>query len=249
MKVLINGAQGRMGQMAQAALSANPAFEIVAKTGRLDDLASEIEKSGAEIVLDLTNADVVYQNTLTIIKAGAHPVIGSTGLTTEQILELQALCEKQKLGGIIAPNFSIGAVLMMQFAQKTAAYFQYAEIIEAHHENKKDAPSGTAMKTAEQIAKIRHNTPLPVETTEIVSGVRGATVDSIPIHSIRLPGILAAQEVIFGGAGETFKLSHSTINRDCYCEGLILACKAVKNLSSLVYGLESILLPYHTLNL
>jgi 4-hydroxy-tetrahydrodipicolinate reductase len=242
MKVLINGAQGRMGQMAQTALHNHLDFEIVAKTGRKDNLAQAIQDSKAEIVIDLTSSDSAYQNTLTIIKAKAHPIIGSTGFTEEQLTELKTLCKEQKLGGMIVPNFSLGAVLMIHFAKEAARYFQHAEIIEAHHENKKDAPSGTALKTAQEIASIRKNIALPVETTEILPGARGGSLDTIPIHSIRLPGILASQKVIFGSMGETLTLSHDTVNCDCYIPGLILACKAVSGLSELVYGLESVLI-------
>jgi 4-hydroxy-tetrahydrodipicolinate reductase len=242
MKIIINGAQGRMGKMAHATLAANLYFEVVAAIDQQDDLAQTIKDSKAQIVLDFTHADSVYQNALTIIKAGVHPVIGSTGLTDAQLIELQGLCQTQKLGGIIAPNFSIGAVLMAEFSQKAAHYFQQVEIIEAHHVNKRDAPSGTAINTAKRIAAIRQNAALPVTTTELFEGARGATVDSIPIHSMRLPGVLAAQQVIFGGAGETLTLSHNTISLECYQEGIILACKTVSTLSHLVYGLESILL-------
>jgi 4-hydroxy-tetrahydrodipicolinate reductase len=242
MKIIINGAQGRMGKMAHATLLSDSIFEVVAAISRNDDLANIIKQSGAQIVLDFTNADSVYQNALTIIKAGAHPVIGATGLTDLQLSELKTLCENQKLGALVVPNFSIGAVLMIELAQKAAHYFQQVEIIESHHENKKDAPSGTAIKTAERIAMVRKNAPLPEETTELFSGARGASVESIPIHSIRLPGELASQEVIFGGAGETLTIKHHTINRDCYREGILLACKTVTALSHLVYGLESILL-------
>ena len=240
-KVLINGATGRMGQIAVATLSSDPDFQLVATPSRKDNLASSIQASEAQIVLDLTSAEVVYQNTCTIIEAGVYPVIGTTGLTQDQIASLQELCQEKKQGGLIAPNFSMGAALMMRFSAQAARYFEMAEIIEAHHENKKDAPSGTAMLTAERIASVRENASLPTATTEIIKSARGATVQSIPVHSIRLPGYAAYQNVIFGSKGETLQISHQAIHHDCYRAGILLACKKVVALQTLVYGLESVL--------
>jgi 4-hydroxy-tetrahydrodipicolinate reductase len=239
-RVLVNGAFGKMGQETVKALENNADFEVVSKIGRDDDLVAAISTSQAEVVVDFTRPDLAYANTCKIIEAQAHPVIGTTGLNPDQILELQTLCAKKKLGGIIAPNFSLGGVLMMQLAQQVARYFTPVEIIELHHEHKKDAPSGTAIKTAEMIAQYR-STAFTIADTEMPSLARGAQHYGIPIHSVRLPGILAAQEVLFGSPGETLKISHNTLHREAFMPGVLLACKKVRELQHLVYGLEHLL--------
>ncbi|MGB6976268.1 MAG: 4-hydroxy-tetrahydrodipicolinate reductase [Gammaproteobacteria bacterium] len=239
-RVLVNGAFGKMGQEVVKALENNADFQLVGKTGREDDLASGIRTSKAQVVVDFTRPDAAYANTRIIIEAQAHPVIGTTGLSADQILELQTLCAKKKLGGIIAPNFSLGGILMMQLAQHVARYFTPVEIIELHHEKKKDAPSGTAIKTAEMIVQHR-STAFTVADTEMPSLARGAQHFGIPIHSVRLPGILAAQEVIFGSPGETLRISHNTLHREAFMPGVLLACKKVLELKQLVYGLEHLL--------
>jgi 4-hydroxy-tetrahydrodipicolinate reductase len=239
-RVLVNGAFGKMGQEVAKALENDADFQLVGETGRDGNLASAIHSAQAEVVVDFTEPAAAYANTRTIIEAQAHPVIGTTGLSAEQVLELQTLCAKKKLGGIIAPNFSLGAVLMMQLAQQVARYFAPVEIIELHHEKKKDAPSGTAIKTAEMI--VQHRSPAPTRAdTEMPSLARGAQHYGIPIHSVRLPGFLAAQEVIFGSPGETLRISHSTLHREAFMPGVLLACKKVLKLKQLVYGLEHIL--------
>lgn len=241
-KILINGASGRMGQEAVKAIQNDSELTLVAQTGRADNLAEKIKSSGAEIVIDFTSPQSAFENTLTIINAGAHPVIGTTGIKPEQIKQLQKLAAEKKLGGIIAPNFCIGAVLMMQFAQTAARYYNDVEIIESHHTGKLDAPSGTAVKTAEMIAKNRKAEPERKSIHENITGSRGALYQGVPIHAIRLPGFVASQDVIFGGLGETLSIRHNTINRESFMPGVILACKKVPQLSELVYGLENILL-------
>lgn len=240
-RVIINGAKGNMGSLACATLSAHSDFTLVAQLGKEDDLAQAIKETKADIVLDLTRADCVYQNSLTIIHHGAHPVIGTSGLLPEQIKELTELCETQHLGGIIAPNFSISAVLMMMFAAKAAEYFTEVELIEAHHQQKLDAPSGTALKTAELIAAARKKPKNTLNLKELIPGVRGGTHCDIPIHSIRLPGILARQQVIFGNEGETLTLTDDCIDRCSFMPGVILSCQKVITLNTLVYGLEHVL--------
>lgn len=239
-KILINGAFGRMGQMTTHALSQNNAFEIVGETGRDYDLAKAIEDSKAAIVIDFTTPDCVFANTMTIIKSKARPVIGTTGLTPQQVKQLQDECEKEHHGGIIAPNFSIGAVLMMKFAKEIIKYMPQAEIIEMHHDQKLDSPSGTAMRTAEILAEAIELAPLK-ESKETVKGARGANYRGVPIHAIRLPGLLAHQQIIFGELGETLTLRHDSIDRQCFVPGIELACKKVMSLNHLVYGLENIL--------
>lgn len=241
-RVLVNGAHGKMGQVTVKTLINHPDFTLVGETGRNDNLAAEIKKKQAQVVIDLTNAEAVFKNTKTIMDAGAHPVIGTSGLLPEQIKQLQEHAAKLKLGGIIAPNFSLGAVLMMKHAQEIAKYFPQVEIIEMHHDGKLDSPSATALRTAEMLAKTR---TVPAGSKKVfretIPGSRGANYQNIPIHAIRLPGLVAQQQIIFGGAGETLTIRHDSIDRECFMPGVCLASKKVFELKELVYGLEHLL--------
>ena len=240
--VLVNGAFGRMGQMTVKAISMNPNFELVGQNTRGNNLKAAIKDSGAQVVIDFTHPEVVFYNTQTIIDSGAHPVIGTTGLNQEQVLSLQERSKNLQLGGVIAPNFSLGAVLMIKYAKEIAKYMPHVEIIEMHHDGKADSPSGTAMRTAEILAHSLPKTHQAAKATcETVPGARGANYCNIPIHAIRLPGFLAHQEIIFGNLGETLKLRHDVIDRQCFMPGVCLACEKVLTLDSLVYGLEEIL--------
>lgn len=240
-KVIVNGANGKMGSLACDTLANQSEFELVGKLTRQDNLAQAIKETKAQIVVDLTRADCVYDNAMTIIKQGAHPVIGTSGLIPEQIKELSIECEARHLGCIIVPNFSIGAVLMMSFAAKAAQYLSEVEIIETHHQQKLDAPSGTALKTAEMIAEARKNPKNQLALKELIPGARGGLHHEINIHSLRLPGVLARQEVIFGNLGETLSITHDSIDRRCFMPGVVLACQKVLTLSRLLYGLEHLL--------
>jgi 4-hydroxy-tetrahydrodipicolinate reductase len=241
-KILVNGAFGRMGQISVKAIQEDPRFELVGQTGREYDLKKSIHDSGAQVVVDFTHPDCVFKNAMTIIECGVHPVIGTSGLTSEQIKTLQKKCEDAKLGGILAPNFSLGAVLMMKYAQEIAKYMPHVEIIEMHHEKKIDSPSSTAMRSAELIAEAvkKINEPT-LESRETIKGARGANDHGIPIHSIRLPGFLAQQHIIFGNIGETLTLKHDSIDRQSFMPGVCLACEKVVGLNNLVKGLEEIL--------
>lgn len=240
-RVIVNGAKGKMGSLTCDTLNQHKEFELVAQLGREDDLAQAIRYTQAQIVVDLTRADSVYQNALTIINQGAHPVIGTSGLLPDQIKELSNLCESRRLGGIIAPNFSISAVLMMIFAAKAAEYFPEVEIIEAHHQQKLDAPSGTALKTAEMIAGARKKPKNKLDLKELVPGARGGVHYDINIHSLRLPGVIARQQVIFGSEGETLTITDDCIDRRSFMPGVVLCCQKVLELTTLIYGLEHIL--------
>ena len=241
-RVIINGANGKMGQLAVKTIQNESEFTLVGQLGRHDNLKEEIKKTNAQIVIDLTNAEAAFNNALTIIESNAHPIIGTSGLVKKQVEKLQALSKEKKLGGVIAPNFSLGALLMMKYAQEFAKYFNEVEIIEMHHNGKLDSPSGTAVRTAELIAAARTHAPVkPSSTKETVPGARGANYQDISIHSIRLPGVVADQQVIFGGTGETLSLAHRTIDRQCFMPGIVLACKKVTMLNELVYGLEHLL--------
>ncbi|WP_133136441.1 4-hydroxy-tetrahydrodipicolinate reductase [Legionella rowbothamii] len=240
-RVIVNGASGKMGELACETLNVHPEFTLVAQLGRQDNLAQAIHDTQAQIVVDLTRADTVYQNSLTIINNGARPVIGTSGLLPEQVKNLTIKCEEQGLGGVIAPNFSISAVLMMLFAAKAAEYFSEVEIVETHHQQKLDAPSGTALKTAEMIAAARKSPKNKLILKELIPGARGGTHCDINIHSLRLPGVLARQQVIFGNAGETLSITDDSISRNCFMPGIVLACQKVMTLNGLIYGLEHLL--------
>lgn len=240
-RILVNGALGRMGTEAVQALKGNAKFNLVGTCGRDDDLTTAIKQSQAEVVVDFTNAKVVFENAQKILAAGARPVIGTTGLIPVQIEQLKVMAQKQKIGGIIAPNCSLGGVLMMKYATHWIKYFPNAEIIELHHDGKLDAPSGTAMRTAQTMSALRQKRPEPKAEHILVEGARGANVEGIHVHSIRLPGLVAHQEIIFGGVDETLTVRHDSIHRRCFMPGVLLACEKVMGLTELVYGLEQII--------
>lgn len=236
-KVIINGVLGKMGRVIKAHIAAQKDLQLVAETDHQDDLAKTIHDTKADVVIDFTTPQAVFNNAKTIIATGAHPVIGTTGLSVDQIQELEKLCKTKKLGGIIAPNFSLGAILMMKYAQDAAKYFSDIEIIEMHHAQKIDAPSGTAAKTAQMMAAVRQ---IP-EKTPSKDRARGELHHGIPIHSVRLPGFFAHQMVIFGGNGETLTIRHDSMDRAAYMPGIFHACRKVMQLNQLVYGLEHVL--------
>ena len=240
-RVLINGFRGRMGQESVKAVTEDPELDLVAQTDLGDNLSDTIKQAQAQVVVDFTTAAVVMENAAAIIESEARPVIGTSGLLPEQVSKLQELCEKHNNGGVIAPNFAVGAVLMMKYAQDAAKYFPNAEVIELHHDRKADAPSGTAIKTANLLAESRKSVPAKIDEKEILPGARGAESQDIRIHSVRLPGLVAHQEVIFGGQSQTLKIRHDSIHRDSFMPGVCLACKKVMHLKELVYGLEHLL--------
>jgi 4-hydroxy-tetrahydrodipicolinate reductase len=195
------------------------------------------------VMVDFTHPDAVYDNIRSAIAYGIRPVVGTTGLSPAQLQELSDFAEKASTGCLVIPNFSIGMVLLQEAALRASQYFDHVEIIELHHNQKADAPSGTAIQTAQLLAEMgkTFNPPL-VEETEKIAGARGSLADEgIRIHSVRLPGLIAHQEVIFGAAGQIYTLRHDTSDRACYMPGVILAIRKVNQLKSLVYGLEKIL--------
>lgn len=240
-RVLVNGARGKMGQEAVKAIQGTPGLMIAGESGKADDLKEMIATTSSQVVVDLTTASVAFNNASQIIEADAHPVIGTSGLRKEQVAELIKRCAKKNLGGLIIPNFSIGAVLVMRYARDCARYFPSVEIIELHHNKKADAPSGTALRTAELIAQVKTKAPVETSQEELSPGARGADHHGIPIHSIRLPGLLAHQAVMFGGVGETLTIRHDVSSREAYMPGLCLACRKVVTLDGLMYGLEHVL--------
>ena len=241
-RVLVNGAKGRMGQEVVKAVTAASDLELVDQTDLGDDLIARIKASQAQAVVDFTTAAVAFENTRKILEAGVHPVVGTSGLLAEQVAELQQLAEDKGIGGLIAPNFAIGAVLLMKYAQDAAKYLPDVEVIELHHNRKADAPSGTAVKTAQLIAEARQEIPKAlVQEKELFEGARGSEVHGVRVHSLRLPGLVAHQEVIFGGTGETLTIRHDSIHRESFMPGVCLACRKVIGTQQLFYGLEHLL--------
>lgn len=252
-KVIISGFKGRMGSTAVEMVNNDPKLELAAL---LDPFATEKEVAGvpvfndkadvlrvaADVWVDFTIPDVAYDNTKFALENKICPVVGTTGFTEAQIAELIALSKSQKVGGLIAPNFAIGAILVMEFARKAAQYFPDVEIIELHHDKKKDAPSGTAIKTAELIKETRtYKKQGAVDEVESIPGARGAEFDGMRIHSVRLSGLVAHQEVIFGANGEGLTLRHDSYDRVSFMGGVNLGIKKVVNIDTLVYGLEHLL--------
>jgi len=240
-KVIIIGARGKMGSEAVIAIDNSNEFECVAKVNRHDSLEKSLKEHQPDIAIDFTNAQSVYKNAQLIIDHNIHPVIGSSGLTLDQIFNLKQACQEKHLGGIIAPNFSIGAILMMKFSAMAANYFSEVEIIESHHQQKLDAPSGTALKTAELIAANLKKEKNQLELKELLPGARGASHQDINIHSVRIPGVIARQEVIFGDTGETLTMTHNSLNRESFMPGVLLSCRKALELQELIYGLENLI--------
>ncbi|NUN94754.1 MAG: 4-hydroxy-tetrahydrodipicolinate reductase [Candidatus Omnitrophica bacterium] len=245
-QVIVNGAKGRMGQETVKAVRAAEGLELVGALDLGDDLARELAGRRGTVVVDFTHPSSAYPNAMTILEAGCHGVIGTTGFTEEQIDNLRERCADSRQGFFVAPNFAIGAVLMMRFAAEAAKHMERAEIIELHHPGKADAPSGTAHKTAQMMAEARVDAGLPEfegpeAATNLIPGTRGGSLRGIRLHAVRMPGMLANQEVILGAAGQTLTIRHDSIDRSCFMPGVILACKKVKDLKGLVVGLDRLI--------
>jgi 4-hydroxy-tetrahydrodipicolinate reductase len=270
--VLVNGAAGKMGReairaIAQAedmtlvgAVDRNPQYQD-RDAGELAGLSEPLEipitnqfepmlafaaqEKQPAVMVDFTHPSSIYNNIRSAIAYGVRPVVGTTGLSAEQIADLADFADKASTGCLIIPNFSIGMVLLQQAAIAASQYFDHVEIIELHHNQKADAPSGTAIQTAELLAEMgKPFNPALIEETEKIPGARGSVAnEGIRIHSIRLPGLIAHQEVIFGAAGQVYTLRHDTSDRACYMPGVLLAIRQVLQLKSLIYGLEKIMNP------
>ena len=240
-------ANGKMGQEVIKAVSAADDMSLAAKIDIKDGEFATIKDAKnsvkIDILIDFTQPKSIYKNALYCLNNGISIVIGTTGLSDEQIGELKKLSEAQKLGCFIAPNFSTGAVLMMKFAQMASKYFDNAEIIELHHNQKKDAPSGTAVKTALMMSEANSDfTKGNCAEVETIEGARGASsYNNIHIHSVRLPGYIASQEVIFGAGGQILTIRHDSMNRECYMDGVLRAVRYVDANHNFVYGLDNIL--------
>ncbi len=247
--VAVSGASGRMGREVAAAVAAEPDLKLVAETDKDDDLASILAATRPTVLVDFSVPDAVMDNIEIALMNGVVPIVGTTGLSPSDLAIVREFCCQYELGALIAPNFAIGAVLLMRFAKEAARFLPDAEIIEMHHERKLDAPSGTASKTAEMIVEGRAEmtpTALPAEAFEKIAGARGGKgAGDVPIHSVRLPGFVASEMVIFGGLGQTLTLRHDSIDRKSFMPGVILAIRHAPTLAAnggdLVYGLENLL--------
>ena len=245
--IAVCGANGRMGQEVIKAVENTDGMTLVAKidinNGEFVTIQDAKNSVNIDILVDFTQPKSIYENALYCLNNDINIVIGTTGLSDSQINELKNLSESRKVGCLIAPNFSTGAVLMMKFAQMAAKYFNNAEIIELHHNQKKDAPSGTAVKTAAMMAEVNQNfTTGNCPETETITGARGAnSYNNIHIHSVRMPGFMASQEVVFGSDGQTLRIRHDSTDRACYMPGVILAINYIAEHKEFIYGLDNIL--------
>ncbi|MFR1672197.1 MAG: 4-hydroxy-tetrahydrodipicolinate reductase [Candidatus Gastranaerophilaceae bacterium] len=247
-KVAVCGALGKMGQEVVQAVTDCNETELVAK---IDIASSEMYHSiedahrvvDIDVLVDFTQPKSIFENAKYCLNNGIKIVIGTTGLKDEEIEFLKKLSEEKNTGCLIAPNFSTGAVLMMMFAKQAAKYFDNAEIIELHHNQKKDAPSGTAIKTAQMMAEVKDDfTKNNCPETETIEGARGGnSYSNIHIHSVRMPGYIASQEVIFGAPGQIMSIRHDSMDRKCYMQGVLLAVKHVAENNDFVYGLDNIM--------
>lgn len=261
-RVVLAGAAGKMGKEVVKAIHGAGDIQLVGAVSPLhtgtdagelagvgpcgvlieSDLAALLAEARPDVMIDFTTPEAVKGNAMLALEAGVRPVIGSTGLSPADLDELRALTEAKGLGALVAPNFAIGALLMMEFAARAAKYFDHAEVIELHHNQKLDAPSGTAFKTVEAMAQVQQQFGVTnVPETEKLAGVRGGEYAGIRVHSVRLPGMLAHQEVLFGGLGQVLTIRHDAMSRECYMPGVLLGVREVMRLKGLTYGLEHVL--------
>ncbi len=239
--VAVLGAKGRMGAEVLKAVEATTGMSLVAALD-LGDSLEQIKACGAHVVVDFTTPDSVMGNLDFVIKNGINAVVGTTGFDEIKLASVSKLCkENPRVGVLIAPNFAIGAVLMMEFATKAARYFESAEIIELHHPDKIDAPSGTAVRTAQLMSDARKasgHAPMPDATAAALAGARGSKVGDIPVHSIRARGLVAHQEVILGGMGEVLTIRHDSLDRSSFMPGVLLGVRSVMTNPGLTHGLD-----------
>jgi 4-hydroxy-tetrahydrodipicolinate reductase len=244
LRVAVIGANGRIGSEAVRAVQAAENMELVVALTRGDKLETLVE-AGAQVAVELTTPASVMGNLDFCVRHGIHAVVGTTGWTDDRLAQLRTWLDRSpETGVLIAPNFSIGAVLTMKFAEQAARYFESVEVIELHHPNKVDAPSGTATRTAQLIAAARakaDRAPQPDATTTALDGARGADVDGVPVHAVRLRGLLAHQEVLLGGEGETLTIRHDSLHHSSFMPGILLGARRVVTTPGLTFGLEHFL--------
>lgn len=265
-KVIIGGINGRMGRASSRLLLESDEFEIAGAYGKTDasyvgldlgellalpktgvtiskDFKSALEKNKTDILLDNTHAGPSIAVAKEALNEGVRPVLGTSGITDEQFKEVGDLARQKKLGALIIPNFSIGAVLMMDFARQAGAFFENVEIVEMHHTRKLDAPSGTAMHTIKKLATSRDSfNPKEVDEHEMIEGSRGGLGQAgVRVHSLRLPGLISHQEVIFGSPGELLTVRHDSFNMDCFLNGILMSLRFVNSIDELLIGLDNVL--------
>jgi 4-hydroxy-tetrahydrodipicolinate reductase len=261
-RVAVTGVAGRMGQETARTISQTPGLELVLAIDRSnvgerlrdvagpraadlvieDKLGAALTRVETDVLIDFTTLASSVNNAESALTRKVAPVIGATGLTAQEVRQLTALCRENETPGMYVPNFAVGAVLMMKFAEMAAAWLPDVEIIELHHERKKDAPSGTAMLTAERIAEARKTAPTTIATDLMkVEGARGGLYKNVPMHSVRLPGLLAHQEVMFGGKGEVLTIRHDSMDRASFMEGVKLCALKVWQLQGFVIGLDRLM--------
>lgn len=259
-KVVVTGVSGKMSREVLLALCKDPDLEPAGAISRsaaeeylslpdgsgLIPLAKEVAplllRAKPDVLVDFTSAQYAMTAARIAIAQGVRPVIGTSGLAPQDVQDLATLCSQAKLGGVVAPNFALGAVLMMHLAAVAARFFEYAEIIEMHHEAKADAPSGTAIALARAIAAAGGQPFITAPTLkETLAHPRGSPVEGIPLHSVRMPGLMAHHEVVFGSQGQTLRIRHDTLNRECYMPGVVLAIKEVMDRTELCVGLDRLL--------
>ncbi|MFC3961985.1 4-hydroxy-tetrahydrodipicolinate reductase [Nocardia jiangsuensis] len=243
-RVGVLGAQGKVGQAICAAVRAADDLELVATVDK-DDALTAFTDANTEVVVDFTHPDVVMGNLKFLVQHGIHAVVGTTGFDDGRLAEVRGwLAESRETGVLIAPNFAIGAVLCMRFAEQAARFFESAEVVELHHPNKADAPSGTAYRTAGLIAEARAKAGVgrsPDATSTELDGARGADVDGVRVHSVRLAGLVAHQEVLFGTQGETLTIRHDSIDRNSFAPGVLLGVRSIAARPGLTVGLDPFL--------
>ncbi len=244
LRVGVLGALGRVGAEVCRAVDDAPDMELVARIDA-DDPLDELVRAGAEAVVDFTHPDAVMDNLRFCIEHGLHAVVGTTGFDEERLDTLRGWLESSPATGVlVAPNFSIGAILMMRFAQLAAPFYESVEVVELHHPDKADAPSGTARRTAELIAAARRDAgagQIPDATSTSLDGARGASVDDVRVHSVRLRGLVAHQEVLLGGLGETLTIRHDSLDRSSFTPGVLTGLRAIADHPGLTVGLEQFL--------
>lgn len=261
-KVMVAGASGRMGREVVKAVAGEANLQLVggvdvhgvgedlgklAGIGELGisiqpDLEEAVKIFKPQVLVDFTQPEAVRRNIKTAVEYGVRPVVGTTGLSDAEVREIRELCDQKAVGCLIAPNFALGAVIMIKLAVQAAKYFPNVEIIELHHDQKLDAPSGTALKTAQAIAQVREGFRQGhFNEEEKINGARGADYEGMRIHSVRLPGYVAHQEVIFGGLGQTLTIRHDSISRESFMPGVILGINRIIKAKNLILGLENLL--------
>lgn len=260
-RVAIAGAAGRMGREASNALSQANGIDVVAAIDRegvglslrtiaglacpelamVGSVEDALAATECDVLLELTHPDSAVAHVTEALRCGVAPVVGTSGIDDASLRAIAALCDSSQTPALIVPNFALGAVLMMRFAEMAARWMPHVEIVEMHHDQKVDAPSGTAMLTAQRVDAARRERPPVREALLKADGARGGEVSGVPVHSVRLPGLVAHQKVLFGGAGETLTLAHDSLDRSSFMHGIVLCVRKVRSLNGLVVGMDTLL--------